>query len=55
MILQKRRTEALDSTLDFASLAFATALRSGTASEGIAALSAKRPAAWVTGPEAATE
>ena len=55
MILQKRRTEALDPTLDFASLAFATALRSGTASEGIAALSAKRAAAWVTGPEAVPE
>lgn len=55
MILQKRRTEALGSTLDFASLAFATALRSGTASEGLAALSAKRAAAWVTGPEATPE
>ena len=49
-ILQKRRTEALAPTLDFASLAFATALRSGTASEGLAALSAKRAAAWGDSP-----
>jgi isohexenylglutaconyl-CoA hydratase len=54
-ILQKRRTEALAPTLDFASLAFAAALRSGTASEGLAALSAKRPAAWVTRLEGANE
>lgn len=54
-ILQKRRTEALAPTLDFASLAFAAALRSGTASEGINALSGKRPAAWVTQPEGAKE
>ena len=54
-ILQKRRTEALAPTLDFASLAFATALRSGTASEGLAALSAKRAAAWVTRPDGAKE
>jgi isohexenylglutaconyl-CoA hydratase len=52
-ILQKRRTEALATTLDFASLAFAAALRSGTASEGLAALGAKRAAAWVAhAPEA---
>jgi isohexenylglutaconyl-CoA hydratase len=54
-IVRKRNGEALSPTLDFASLAFATALRSGTASEGIAALSAKRPAAWATGPEAVPE
>jgi isohexenylglutaconyl-CoA hydratase len=54
-ILQKRRTEALAPTLDFASLAFATALRSGTASEGLAALSAKRPATWVVRPDGAKE
>ena len=54
-ILQKRRTEALAPTLEFASLAFATALRSGTASEGLAALSAKRAAAWVTHPDGAQE
>jgi isohexenylglutaconyl-CoA hydratase len=54
-VLQKRRSEALAPTLDFASLAFAAALRSGTASEGINALSAKRPAAWVTRPEKANE
>ncbi len=47
------RSEALAPTLDFASLAFAAALRSGTASEGLAALSAKRAAAWVSVPEGA--
>jgi len=54
-ILQKRNAESLGSTLDFASLRFAAALRSGTASEGLAAVSAKRPPAWVTRPEGATE
>ena len=52
-ILQKRRSEALAPTLGFASLAFAEALRSGTASEGLAALSAKRATAWVTRPDGA--
>ena len=52
-ILQKRRTEALAPTLAFASLAFAAALRSGTASEGLGALSAKRAAAWLTRPDGA--
>ncbi len=47
-ILQKRRTEALAPTLDFAALAFAAALRSGTAQEGLAAMAGKRPAAWIT-------
>jgi isohexenylglutaconyl-CoA hydratase len=37
-------------TLDFASRAFAAALRSGRASEGLAALAARRPAAWTTAP-----
>lgn len=37
--------------LDFASRAFAAALRSGTASEGLAALAAKRAAAWAAEPE----
>jgi len=54
-ILQKGRTEPLGPTLDFASLAFAAALRGGTASEGLAALSAKRPAAWVTRPNGAKQ
>ncbi|MEO8057480.1 MAG: enoyl-CoA hydratase/isomerase family protein [Burkholderiales bacterium] len=49
--LQKRSTEALASTLDFAALAFAAALRSGSAQEGLAALAAKRSAAWVTHAE----
>ena len=52
-ILQKCRTEALAPTLDFASLAFAAALRGAAASEGLAAVSAKRPAAWVTAPHGA--
>ena len=33
---------------------FAAALRSGTASEGLAAMSAKRPATWVVRPDDAT-
>ena len=45
-ILHRRQTEPLSKTLDFAASAFAAALRSGTAAEGLAALSAKRPAAW---------
>ena len=49
-ILKQRRSETLGTTLDFASGAFAAALRSGTASEGLAALASKRPAAWVTRP-----
>jgi isohexenylglutaconyl-CoA hydratase len=49
-ILQRRATQPLSETLDFASTAFASALRSGTASEGLTALSAKRPASWVTSP-----
>lgn len=52
-ILQKNRTETLGATLDFASLAFAAALCSGTAAEGLAALSAKRPPAWVMRPDGA--
>ena len=43
-ILQRRT--ALTETLDFASQAFAAALRSGTAAEGLAAFAAKRPPAW---------
>ena len=50
-ILQRRSTEPLGTTLDFAATAFATALRSGTASEGLAAMSAKRPAAWLIRPD----
>ena len=40
----------LGDTLDFASHAFAAALRSGTAAEGIAAMTAKRSASWVVKP-----
>ena len=47
-ILQRRRAASLADTLDYASLAFATSLRSGTAAEGLAALAAKRLANWVT-------
>ena len=45
-LLQRRRSAPLGETLDFASLAFATALRSGTAAEGLKAFAAKRPAVW---------
>ena len=54
-ILQRRSSESLDATLDFAAHAFTTALRSGHASEGIAAMSAKRPAAWIAQPHKASE
>jgi len=53
-ILQRRSTEPLGATLDFAAQAFAAALRGGTASEGLTAMSAKRPAAWVVRPDNAT-
>ena len=46
-ILQRQRTASLGDTLDFASLAFAGSLRSGTATEGLAAFAAKRSANWV--------
>ncbi len=42
-----RQHTALADTLDFAATQFAASLRSGTAAEGIAALTAKRPAGWV--------
>ena len=50
-ILRHRQTHALAQTLDFAADAFAHSLRSGTAAEGLAALSAKRAASWVSGGE----
>jgi isohexenylglutaconyl-CoA hydratase len=46
-IVQRRQHAALADTLDFAATQFAASLRSGTAAEGIAALTAKRPARWV--------
>ena len=46
-ILQRQRAASLSDTLDFASLAFAASLRSGTATEGLAAFAAKRSASWV--------
>ena len=49
-ILQRRSHEPLAATLDFASTAFAAALRSGTAAHGLAALAAKRAAPWVSAP-----
>jgi isohexenylglutaconyl-CoA hydratase len=52
-ILQRRGREPLDATLDFAAAAFAAALRSGAAAEGLAALAAKRPAAWAAGADGA--
>jgi isohexenylglutaconyl-CoA hydratase len=54
-ILRRRATEPLGATLDFAAHAFAAALRSGTAAQGLAALSAKQPAAWVVRPDEAGE
>ena len=51
VILQRRGREPLAATLDHAAGAFAQALRSGTATEGLAALSGKRPAAWVVKPD----
>jgi isohexenylglutaconyl-CoA hydratase len=51
-ILESARCATLSDTLDHAAREFAAALRSGTAAEGIAALSARRPAAWVAeGPD----
>ena len=52
-ILAKRRQGAelgtgLGEVLDFAAEAFARSLRSGTASEGLAALAAKRAPTWTT-------
>ena len=49
-IVQRHAHAALADTLDFASHAFAASLRSGTAAEGIAAMTLKRPASWVVKP-----
>lgn len=49
-ILRQRRAAPLGETLDHASRAFAAALRSGTASEGLAAFAAKRRPAWAAEP-----
>ena len=49
-ILHAHRTRSLADTLDIAASHFAAALRSGTASEGLAALAAKRAASWVVAP-----
>lgn len=49
-ILQRRSHAPLGATLDYASTAFAAALRNGTAARGLAALAAKRAAPWVTVP-----
>lgn len=46
-ILRQRQNTPLSATLDFAAEAFARSLRSGTASEGLAALAAKRKPNWV--------
>lgn len=54
-ILHRHRTASLSDTLDFAAARFAASLRSGTAAEGLAALSAKRAARWVSTPAKATE
>ena len=47
-ILRHSATESLGDKLDFAAQCFARSLRSGTASEGLAALAAKRPPGWAT-------
>ena len=47
-ILQRARRAPLGETLDFASNAFASSLRSGKASEGLAAFAAKRAPSWAT-------
>ena len=46
-ILARDRTGERASVLDFAAERFAAALRSGSASEGLAAFAERRPAAWV--------
>ena len=46
-----RQATPLDQTLDHAARAFAAALRSGTASEGLAAMTAKRAPAWLVSPD----
>ncbi len=43
----RQEVAALDATLDFAALQFATALRNDDAAEGVAAFAAKRAAAWI--------
>ncbi len=48
ILAQRRAGASLGDTLDFAAGAFAQSLRSGTASEGLAALGAKRAPAWAT-------
>lgn len=48
-ILQQRAP--LPAVLDFAAQKFATALRSGNVSEGLAALAEKRAAAWLVTPD----
>ena len=47
-ILRRSSSASLHETLDFAADRFAHSLRSGTASEGLAALAAKRLPAWAT-------
>lgn len=47
-ILRSSARQSLDETLDFAAQCFADSLRSGTASEGMAAFAAKRRTAWTT-------
>jgi isohexenylglutaconyl-CoA hydratase len=49
-IMQQHDATWIDSTLDFAAKEFAKALRNGDASEGVAAFTGKRAAAWVEQP-----
>ena len=51
-IVRQRAQATLPDTLDFAATQFAASLRSGSAAEGIAALTAKRPAGWVVHADA---
>jgi isohexenylglutaconyl-CoA hydratase len=46
----RQEVTGLDTTLDFAALQFAKALRNGDAAEGVAAFADKRAAAWVEIP-----
>ena len=46
ILRQARSSQSLPRTLDFAAQQFAQSLRSGTASEGLAARQAKRPPRW---------
>jgi len=54
-ILKQRAQAPLAVTLDAAAQLFAAALRSGTASEGLAAFAAKRAPRWVVAPDGSAQ